>query len=549
MDLRQLTLVVMTVDREPQYVHQTLASMFAAEPLVHEFPEVHLMIGTSKSDYLGHYRHHRVLRLHPLPDAEQQAIEGWTPHRRFCHNYVRCLSLTIPDGGGICVCEDDLVFRDGFLQRLLLAINEMEGEAGLEDYCLALFSEADFEADPSVYRGMHYCSYGCDYHGTQCMYYPKPVARRLRDYIQEHGVEHPTKPGDLLVGDLYGDRMYACSRALADHTGRVSTGLGGSGRSPSFSRPFVPISREEWGRLAQEGHAATPAQAQLGRVLAVVLLSGHLDLLEQFLEYFMGLGVDGFLVHINDQTGDGEFVDAAREIMDDYPTTVTDVWTGPYDHYQRVEHDARALERHMNEGDWVLIPDLDEFPEYSMPLRDLLRECQEAGYNAIRGHFVDRLSVDGHLPEFRRDECAFSQFPNCAQVTGRLLKAQTRVLTAVRGTVPKNRHFVTDGSPALRGQALRFCPTEDVRVHHFKWSANAISRMRTRYLRYKELHDAGSGAYGFFEEGKRCLDYLEARGGAFDLDDPDLEVVRDGRCLCQRHPPGVKCSCSQEADT
>lgn len=248
MELGKLVLAIMTVDRDPPYVHQTLASLFAADGLVHELTSVHLVIGTSDAQYLDNYRHHGGLSFHPLTEEEHEEIKSWGTHRRFCHNYVRCLSLPIPDGGGICVCEDDIVFRDLFLQRLLQAIDEMENDAGLTDYCLALFTDCDLEGEPSFYRGRHFCSYGWSFHGTQCMYYPRRVALEIRDYVKQHGVDKCEDCGDLLIGKLYGDRMYACPRALADHIGTLSTGLGGAGRGPSFHRPYRPISREQWGQ-------------------------------------------------------------------------------------------------------------------------------------------------------------------------------------------------------------------------------------------------------------------------------------------------------------
>jgi len=248
MDARKLVLAIMTVDREPQYVHRTLASLFASDPLVHEVSSVHLVIDTSESAYLRDYRHHGKLLFHPLRDAEYERTADWSPHRRFCRNYVRCLSLPVPDGGGLCVCEDDVVFRDLFVQRLLTTIDELEAHTGKTDYCLALFTDCDLERDPSFYRGRHFCSYGWPFRGTQCMYYPRAVAAELRDYIQEHGVTKTEDCGDLLIARLYADRMYASPRSLVNHIGRVSTGLGGLPESPSFSRPYVPISPEDWGK-------------------------------------------------------------------------------------------------------------------------------------------------------------------------------------------------------------------------------------------------------------------------------------------------------------
>jgi hypothetical protein len=248
MDAENLVLAVMTVDRDPPYVHQTLASLFACDPMVHDVSPVHVVVGTSNTKYVQNYQHHRAISLHPLDQAEQDRIAGWSPHRRFCHNYVRCLSLPIPEAGGICVCEDDVIFRDLFVQRLLKAIRELEENVKERDYCLALFTDCDLEQNTSFYRGRFYCSYGWPFHGTQCMYYPAAVAATLRDYIQQRGVDRQEDCGDLLVGRLYGDRMYASPRSLVDHVGEVSTGLGGAPRSPTFRRPYRPIEQDQWGK-------------------------------------------------------------------------------------------------------------------------------------------------------------------------------------------------------------------------------------------------------------------------------------------------------------
>lgn len=248
LDVSQLTLAVMTVDREPQYVHQTLASLFASGRAVHDIKQIYLVVGSPSCEYVAHYRHHKNITIHALSNAEAKTIAEWKVHRRFCHNYARCLSLPIPPGGGICVCEDDVVFRDLFVERLVATVNEMEGESQLADYCLALFSCFDFEQEPSFYRGKRYCSYGYRFHGTQCMYYPRAVADNVRQAIQRWGVDDYQKPGDLLIQDCYGDRMYASPRALANHVGKVSTGLGGNPSAASFDREYVLLTPETWGK-------------------------------------------------------------------------------------------------------------------------------------------------------------------------------------------------------------------------------------------------------------------------------------------------------------
>ncbi|MBV9124101.1 MAG: hypothetical protein JO112_12145 [Planctomycetes bacterium] len=245
--VEDLVLAISTVHRSPPYVHHTLASLFTADPAVHRLEPVRVLVNGCDAGYLRDYGHHARLRIESLDSREEERMAGWSIHRRACHNYYRCLSVPLSEGQGLVVCEDDVVFRDLFVQRLRETVGEMHAH-GLEKYALALFATYDFEEEPSFYRGTLYCSYGWPFYGTQCMYFPAMVAREIADFVREHGVETPEAPYDILLSRLYGDRMYACCRALAQHIGEVSTGLGGAGRSPHFDRPFRPLLRSDWGR-------------------------------------------------------------------------------------------------------------------------------------------------------------------------------------------------------------------------------------------------------------------------------------------------------------
>ena len=98
MDVKKLVLAIMTVDREPQYVHRTLASLFTADPLVHDVSSIHLVIDTDDADYLQDYRHHEKLSFHPLRKAEHNRIGDWSRHRRF--DSFRPSQFATPVGGG-----------------------------------------------------------------------------------------------------------------------------------------------------------------------------------------------------------------------------------------------------------------------------------------------------------------------------------------------------------------------------------------------------------------------------------------------------------------
>ena len=50
-----------------------------------------------------------------MPAEEAKCYRGWSTHRKFYVNYHRCLETTIGEAKGLLLCEDDVVFRDGFV--------------------------------------------------------------------------------------------------------------------------------------------------------------------------------------------------------------------------------------------------------------------------------------------------------------------------------------------------------------------------------------------------------------------------------------------------
>lgn len=241
MQTQGLQIAVMTVPRDPQYVHQTLASLFAADPLVHEAAAVKLLVGSCDAAYLDVYRHHRRFHILPLTEDEQREISQWPVHRKFCHNYHRCLTLDVPESGGLLLVEDDVVFRDGFLRKLMAAIDEMENNHGLYQYVLALYVPYKLRENPSLRRGQFYCSYYAPlFYGTQAVYYPHSVLRPLANLIRETGVDECREPGDMIV-KRYGESInaiYGTVASLVQHIGVQSTGLGHFHTTPTFEEVF-----------------------------------------------------------------------------------------------------------------------------------------------------------------------------------------------------------------------------------------------------------------------------------------------------------------------
>ncbi|HSL82459.1 MAG TPA: hypothetical protein VLF66_06750 [Thermoanaerobaculia bacterium] len=243
---RDVELAIMTVARPVSYLPQTLASLFLADPLVWELPRIHLVVGSPDTQYLEDLAHHERLTVHPMPAAEWERIRKWGVHRRLSYNYWRCLSLPSGHLAGMCICEDDVVFREGFVAKLLQAVGEMRRH-GLTKYVLAAYSYFDHAAEPGRRRGDYYTS--CDalrHFGNCCLFFTPSAQAEAAEVVLRRAVERNELPADLVIGE-YGEElwrrgeggMYQTVSSLAQHVGRTSTGTSGHYyRSPTFDRPW-----------------------------------------------------------------------------------------------------------------------------------------------------------------------------------------------------------------------------------------------------------------------------------------------------------------------
>jgi hypothetical protein len=175
----------------------TLASLLLSDPLVHRLRGVHLVVGGAEVEYLNQYRHHYRIEIHQMSQEDAHRTRLWTLRQRFCLNYYRCLTVPPADCRGICICEDDVIFQDGFIDKMLSAVNEMEETHKLTKYLLDLYLPDGLLPEPSFRCGPYCAKYQApSFYGTQCMYYPRPVVLELAQFVHEHGVSNYRVEGD-----------------------------------------------------------------------------------------------------------------------------------------------------------------------------------------------------------------------------------------------------------------------------------------------------------------------------------------------------------------
>ena len=238
------------------------------------------------------------------------------------------------------------------------------------------------------------------------------------------------------------------------------------------------------------------------RVHLSTAVGGSVSVLPHMLRHYRALGIESFFVHVNQADENDPILEEVRAVCE-----VTSVSTGP-----AAWRDNRAVHRAVmakHPDDWFIVADQDELQIYPLSLEELFDECGRRGYDFIEGTLVDRLAPGGVFAEVDPQRSIWEQFPIEALVTAALLGGEPRKVVAAKGHVALTggQHNASNG---------RGCPVEEchVAVHHFKWTAGIVERLRARaaLLRARGL--------GFAEESERLLRYVDEHGAAIDLHDP-----------------------------
>jgi len=115
--------------------------------------------------------------------------------------------------------------------------------------------------------------------------------------------------------------------------------------------------------------------------------------------------------------------------------------------------------------DWAFVSDIDEFPE-PFDLAAAIEHAEAQGVDFISGGWLNRVAGGGELPDVEHGRPLEEQFPMVFDHAWQGTLGATTALVLARKP-PRNHH---EGSPTLR-------------VHHFKWTASLINRLRRRSRR------------------------------------------------------------------
>lgn len=140
-----------------------------------------------------------------------------------------------------------------------------------------------------------------------------------------------------------------------------------------------------------------------------------------------------------------------------------------------------------HKNDWWVIADIDEFHLYPNDnLKKLIKDCEDNGWDLVRGGFIDRVGVDGEFVELVPNKPIFKQYPNAGFFRYPMSKACPNKICVMKGHVEltDGQHYAkVDGYTTWKWQGwnnpiIAPVSTHSVQVHHFKWDKTSIERVR-----------------------------------------------------------------------
>ena len=178
--------------------------------------------------------------------------------------------------------------------------------------------------------------------------------------------------------------------------------------------------------------------------------------------------------------------------------------------------------------DWWVVSDDDEFHIYSKDLRQIVEDCDENGWELVRGGFVDRIGIDGTFPKINNEEDIFKQFPLTGFFRYPMSGACPNKVCIMKGYIeitPGQHYAKIDEQTTWRWQGWNhplIAPIEEynVQVHHFKWDSTCIDRI-------KEVADIRK-EYAFSDEYRKMYQSLRSNNFQIDITNTEFMIEESG---------------------
>jgi len=223
--------------------------------------------------------------------------------------------------------------------------------------------------------------------------------------------------------------------------------------------------------------------------LMVTVDSFRVELLNTFINYYIGLGIKPRNILLTVQVLRSSEVDRIIKIIDLIVSkgVYYDIFIGKWSSEALMFHQAHKLLHCTKAKDWNIVADSDEFHGYpTNDLRTFLRHLDSENINVVNGLFLDRVSSDGSLKALRSTSSIFAQFELGCRIHKTFRLGTPKKVMAFKGNLRINRGHhrlalcwfwnrrnyldISPWSDCPPNEVTKINPYPDrLDVHHFKW--------------------------------------------------------------------------------
>jgi hypothetical protein len=264
-------------------------------------------------------------------------------------------------------------------------------------------------------------------------------------------------------------------------------------------------------------------------MIRLITVIGHgLQLLPQFIKHYQSYVDEIQIVCYNSDIYPNLAYDV-NEIIKKYDNVIIlkQVYHRIFDWERVTSLYNEAKLNHPN--DWWVIADIDEFQLYpNDDLHKLISDCNDYGWELVRGGFIDRIGTHGQFAVFNQEESIWLQFPNMGFFRHPMSGACPNKICVAKGWVPitNGQHYaLLDGHTTWKWQGWNHpliapTSTHSVQVHHFKWDSTSIDRI-------KKVADINQ-EYSYSNEYLQMYTSLEKTDFKIDISNDNYMFESDG---------------------
>ena len=258
------------------------------------------------------------------------------------------------------------------------------------------------------------------------------------------------------------------------------------------------------------------------KINLVTVVGHNITMLPHMLEHYKNIVDEIYVVVYRQHENDG--------ILDEIKSlgiTPHKVVTEEKFNWERVTQLYNEVKR-TKPQEWWVVSDDDEFHVYPKPIREMISECEENGWEFITGGFLDRIGENGEFPLVTKETNIWSKFPLAGFFRYPMSGACPNKVCIMKGSIdvtPGQHYAIIDEAhvwgtegvshplryPIGRGEGF-------IQVHHFKWDSTVLERLR-------EVSETEE-KYSFWEEYKKMYKAIQINDWKVDINNPEFMLEK-----------------------